>query len=327
MQGLSPKHIGITCSTKWFVPPASRIESVLKFSRQRWLQTDFRQEKRWKMVTAHNLARAVQSWHRASPNERLVLCVKCSPPSLLPIDFDSEEEAVPARLATSMTTRLGSKESQPAVPGEEGRSSEMDIDAEGEADVEGEEDTEGEVDVEGASASVSGDVTVKIGLEGSLAVSDEPPSSSSAPKTDSPQPLPDPHSLALLRAPIFELDARATIIDAAALDDNGAEFALSMDLLFPDLPLYSIPTPDAAHDKRIEEASAFSGRITNVSKHFDSRPLLVSTLQPSKTRSPAGWNAAMSYNLEDVKEFGDNLELSPVASRKSSPQLPPLCCL
>ena len=196
------------------------------------------------------------------------------------------------------------------------RSGEMDVDVEGEVAVEGDPDADGDVDAEGELASADGDVdSIKAGFDALPLTS---PSALALADSDTARQTLDPHSLTALRAPIFDLGAQESIIDVSTLDyqDDG-QLPLTMEILFPELPIYSIIPPDAAHDKRIEEASAFSGRISNVSKHFDSRPLLVSTLQPAKTRSTAGWNATMSYNLEDVKEIGDAHELLPVTSSKS----------
>ena len=203
----------------------------------------------------------------------------------------------------------------------------VDVDADGEAEVEEDEDAEGEMDVEGEMANVEDSSSVKISSDILLSGQGNLAASSTLPlvPTESSHPLLDPHLLTLLRAPVFALGSHETVIDASTLDYSPDERSpISMELLFPELPIYSIAAPDPAHDKRIEEASAFSGRISNVSKHFDSRPLLVSTLQPSKTRSSAGWNAAMSYNLEDVKEVGDNHELLPVASSELPRLLHPM---
>lgn len=264
------------------------------------------------MVTAHTLARAVQDWHRATSVERLALCVSTSPPRLLLLESGSAKSST----STTMTTRGGKKDSLLADLVDERRMSEggeVDIDAEGDEVVKGHPDADGDVDAEGELASVDGDVeSIKAGFDAL------PPTSSSTALADSARPGLEPHILATLRAPIFDLGAQDSIIDASALEyfDDG-QLPLSMEVLFPELPIYSIIPPDAPHDKRIEEASAFSGRISNVSKHFDSRPLLVSTLQPAKTRSAVGWNATMSYNLEDVKEMSENHELLPVASSQS----------
>ncbi|KAH7334166.1 hypothetical protein B0J17DRAFT_675602 [Rhizoctonia solani] len=42
----------------------------------KWLQIDFREERRWKMVVAFELAHAAQEWHEASLEERETMCVR-----------------------------------------------------------------------------------------------------------------------------------------------------------------------------------------------------------------------------------------------------------
>ncbi|CAE6523513.1 unnamed protein product [Rhizoctonia solani] len=42
----------------------------------KWLQIDFREERRWKMVVAFEVAHAVREWHEASPEERETMCVR-----------------------------------------------------------------------------------------------------------------------------------------------------------------------------------------------------------------------------------------------------------
>lgn len=45
----------------------------------RWMRTDFRQEKKWKIAMAFHLARSVMAWHEAQ--DKSVLCVKCRKPN------------------------------------------------------------------------------------------------------------------------------------------------------------------------------------------------------------------------------------------------------
>ncbi|KAG8903420.1 chromatin modification- protein VID21 [Tulasnella sp. 403] len=48
----------------------------------RWLQTDFREERKWKMATAFELAHSVLDWHNADAEERANMCVKWRPPEV-----------------------------------------------------------------------------------------------------------------------------------------------------------------------------------------------------------------------------------------------------
>lgn len=58
-----------------------QIALFLSLCAQKWMQTDFREERRWKIAVAHQLAHAVVAWHRA-PNAvaRRSLCVKVRKP-------------------------------------------------------------------------------------------------------------------------------------------------------------------------------------------------------------------------------------------------------
>ncbi|GAC72290.1 nucleolar GTPase [Moesziomyces antarcticus T-34] len=122
--------------------------------------------------------------------------------------------------------------------------------------------------------------------------------------------------LATLRAPIFSTNVTTTIVSPAALLESldpgaaaallGIEVgdlsttadllepdALSFSKMFPELPLYggvSLPDPSSKSDRRWDEGSLNQPpRLTHVTKLLDSRPLLVSTLEPSKNRAEGRW--------------------------------------
>ncbi|SPO44566.1 related to Chromatin modification-related protein EAF1 [Moesziomyces antarcticus] len=122
--------------------------------------------------------------------------------------------------------------------------------------------------------------------------------------------------LATLRAPIFSTNVTTTIVSPAALLESldpeaaaallGIEVgdlsttadllepdALSFSKMFPELPLYggvSLPDPSSKSDRRWDEGSLNQPpRLTHVTKLLDSRPLLVSTLEPSKNRADGRW--------------------------------------
>ncbi|KAJ1028248.1 hypothetical protein NDA13_003692 [Ustilago tritici] len=122
--------------------------------------------------------------------------------------------------------------------------------------------------------------------------------------------------LATLRAPIFSTNVTTTVVSPAtllkSLDpeaaaallgievgdlSNAADLlepgSLSFSKMFPELPLYggvSLPDPNSKSDRRWDEGSLNQPpRLTHVTKLLDSRPLLVSTLEPSKNRANGRW--------------------------------------
>lgn len=80
----------------------------------------------------------------------------------------------------------------------------------------------------------------------------------------------------------------------------GYDFAV----LFPDLPLYSdfAIANDPSLARRVEDSSAWSGRLAQVTRLLEIKPTLVSTLQPGRTRTDKGWSPALIDALEDVKD-------------------------
>ncbi|SOV09169.1 Chromatin modification-related protein EAF1 [Ustilago sp. UG-2017a] len=122
--------------------------------------------------------------------------------------------------------------------------------------------------------------------------------------------------LATLRAPIFSTNVTTTVVSPATLLEsldpeaaaallgievsdlsNAADLlepgSLSFSKMFPELPLYggvSLPDPNSKSDRRWDEGSLNQPpRLTHVTKLLDSRPLLVSTLEPSKNRANGRW--------------------------------------
>ncbi|TKY87665.1 hypothetical protein EX895_003246 [Sporisorium graminicola] len=125
-----------------------------------------------------------------------------------------------------------------------------------------------------------------------------------------------PQLLATLRAPIFSTSVTTTVVSPAALLESldpeaaaallGIEVSdlssavdllspgsLSFSKMFPELPLYagvSVPDSSSKSDRRWDEGSLNQPpRLTHVTKLLDSRPLLVSTLEPSKNRANGRW--------------------------------------
>ncbi|KAF4123132.1 LOW QUALITY PROTEIN: chromatin modification-related protein VID21 [Geosmithia morbida] len=67
--------------------PPSHWDMALK--EMRWMRTDFREERKWKMAAARNLAEACADWCNASPQERKALQVPAMiPPRSAPADED-----------------------------------------------------------------------------------------------------------------------------------------------------------------------------------------------------------------------------------------------
>lgn len=280
------------------------------------MQTDFRQEKRWKIVSAYNQARSVRDWHAASPEEKILLQVRISAPQFL----SNEEGASPS--SSSLTPERSSKELLNVVEEKRGSSTEMDLDADGEVDTDGDAiPPKGEADavpiaIEEQEVATVGIVPeIKSPLKSALSAQQ---AAHLAELQQRQLATINYQSLLLLRAPIFDLGTNQTILDAKIFSTSSTEpnSYSTIEGLFPELPAYTIQAVDLVHDKRIDEACIFSGRLTNVSKHFDAKPLLVSTLQPSKTKQRENWTAMLGYNLEDSRDHGDGHEVPAVASRR-----------
>jgi len=58
--------------------PSSHWDVLL--GEAKWMRTDFREERKWKMAVARNLAFACAEWHESSPEDRKSLQVKATPP-------------------------------------------------------------------------------------------------------------------------------------------------------------------------------------------------------------------------------------------------------
>lgn len=116
-----------------------------------------------------------------------------------------------------------------------------------------------------------------------------------------------------VRAPVFSMDIGATVVSpsslVASVDPDSVGQMLGIDpqevsalleseemtasKLFPELPLYdspSLPDPTGKSDRRWDEGSLnLPPRLTHVSRLLDAKPILVSTLAPSKNRARGRW--------------------------------------
>ncbi|KAK4054821.1 RNA polymerase II transcription elongation factor SpEAF [Microbotryomycetes sp. JL201] len=286
----------------------------------RWLQTDFRQERRWKVATAHSLARAVKAWHKADPETRLAMQVKFAPPRVLSDVEVAEGESV----KDESTSKPMSRQTSLAAAA-------MDVDADGSEDADGDiDDSRGEADVsvegaEGETAADSSSSAVAKPTEGSASqpetTSNTRPGSPST-KTGAATPAEvqkqstaaHVQNLIALRAPVFELGPETTIVDPQALSDvDDPSLSASLSAMFPDLPLYSdfLLASDPATEKRIEDSSAWAGRLTHVTKLLETKPLLVSTIQPGRMRKQAAWDPSTAHFLEDQRDPADQRDSVP----------------
>ncbi|KAM0756253.1 hypothetical protein T439DRAFT_24751 [Meredithblackwellia eburnea MCA 4105] len=361
----------------------------------RWLQTDFRQERRWKIATAYGIARQVKRWHKASPEKRRRMQVnaKPRPPSVAPppddadADADADEpmpmqgESVAMSPSVSGSgTGTGSKNrksrehslaastSKSARAGTatgDGESGDLDADADGEvddadgdadadadadgegeqreptADVDAEGDADGETDVADSSIVVKSEpgtsetvVGSTVGGDSSTAVDKSaPPSTLGGQAKDTQQraaaaaaalaaqqaSTAQLQKLVKFRSPVFALGAEATIIDPQQLAklsqvELDESVSGSLNSLFPELQLYTKDFNfDPQSDKRFEESSSWNGRLSLVSNLLETKPLLVSTVDPAKTKVRSAWEPSIIGLLDDSL-YADSRDVAPTTS-------------
>lgn len=240
----------------------------------KWLAVDFRQETRWKMAAAYETSRAVEEWHNAtSAAERAELCVKVRPPRYL-------------------TSPAGGASSDPKA--------QMEATAAGAAS----RNLSGGANLDDGERASSQSVVAIAGTPSTIAAS--LPSNPPAPRQKRYQ-----SQLISARAPVFDLPPTSVIytLEASALPETYRELA-SFEViheLFQDLPLYqapSEPSSDLRQNRRIDEASPHYSRITHTSHLLESKPLLVSTLTPSKKRKRDGdWKDLADIAGDDERDF------------------------
>jgi len=81
------------------IRPTSHWDVLLQEAK--WMRTDFREERKWKMAVARNLAIACAEWVEASPEDRRLLQVKATPPPLEPKDVEMQEHPTPDLVASA----------------------------------------------------------------------------------------------------------------------------------------------------------------------------------------------------------------------------------
>ena len=240
----------------------------------RWLAVDFRQETRWKMAAAYEISQAVKEWHDAKePSARAELCVKVRPPRFLTVEDKESDDLF-----------------QEAPEGE-ANDRDMTIEMDGSLD-----------DRQRATRRQSQS-------------SAEPKGTPSTTTVALPHPPPKQkryqNQLVTARAPVFDLPATQTVytLSASALPETYRELASYevVNELFQDLPLYqapSEPSSDPRQNRRIDEASPHHSKITHTSHYLESKPLLVSTLMPSKKRKRNGdWKEMMDVAGEEGRDY------------------------
>jgi len=295
------------------------------------MHTDYRQETRWKVVTAHRLARACRAYHRASPEIRSTLCVRTRPPRHLNEGGAGAKDGMEVDGESSSTSKGKGK----AVVDEDAEAEE---DADGETEeavptlpgaaITGEPSTGSSVQAPagaGKAGGTGGDEKTLDPTKGSVSRSQQQQLENVKAQAQAKHI----QELINFRSPIFDLATDETIIDhnlllslreanaAGELSDEALAVAeLDLIALFPDLPLYSdfILAEDVNMSRRIEESSAWNGRLSNVTRLLESKPLLVSTLQPGRTRTREGWIDETASIVEDIEPPADPREQLPNTS-------------
>lgn len=118
---------------------------------------------------------------------------------------------------------------------------------------------------------------------------------------DQVEPL-DPALAKELRVSLVAAGPATTSYNPAALGPAEP----SLEELFPDLTAYAPPVPptDDRVEQRIDQSTSWASRLTHTSRLMDVRPVLVSTLQPSKNRHPSGrWD-----HIDDGTMYDDTFD-------------------
>ena len=136
-----------------------------------------------------------------------------------------------------------------------------------------------------------------------------------------------------LRSPLLHLPDTATTVSLSQLPLDkvlgpDASERTNTELiggLLPDIPFYEMssvpPAGDPSRiDRRFDESSAHYNRITHVSKWFDSKPFLVSTLNPAKKlKLDNTWGDLADIGVgDDPREFDLRPDAASFGPSKSS---------
>ncbi|GAA95301.1 uncharacterized protein L969DRAFT_92439 [Mixia osmundae IAM 14324] len=259
----------------------------------RWLQTDFKEERRWKAATSYMLAQAVVAWHQAGETydpagARATLCVKVRDPSV---------RAGSADEVTSMLLDVPADASLLEAGSNQTASEDRDADADGDA-----EDADGEDEMEVDKPMTSDGAEPRAAA---AAVPEVPAEAPPAPTDTGPSF----GQIVMIRQPLFEIPETSTLVDVASfngvdeLDLSSKDSQSAISALLPDLPLYTIPqTPSdlgvTRIDRRFDESSPHYSRISHIGRRVDSKPILLSTLQPgTNLQKPGKWSSNLAWDL------------------------------
>ncbi|PLW45413.1 hypothetical protein PCANC_11899 [Puccinia coronata f. sp. avenae] len=288
------------------IPPVQKAHWDHLLDEMAWLQVDFRQERRWKIATAHRLAKQVVRWHQADSLGKRGLQVKVYSPEKynkpgINESFDGDTTsclAPPHQIAPSSTsrsihlTRLSSEMThmELASPSLSTRGS-----------------PESFRSVYPLRSPIPAETTA-IPIVEKL-----PPTAT--PETHYASPQESRKTLQQIkrsRIPIFEMTPDETLIDIKKLMLDGICAKptgytiehVKLQKLFVDLPLFG--DLDSRPDKRPDEASPHLGRIARIAPFLEAKPLLVSTLQPSKNCLGRQWRNLGPLSADDLRDSGDH---------------------
>lgn len=266
-----------------------------------WMATDFKQETRWKVASAYELAKAVKTYHKAKTDEeRMALQIKVRPPTFLSDrpngadglleeeDTDMAETIIPNSQEAAADTSLsvhanGEAEQPPSVTATA---------------------TSNAAATSSAEDKKEGEATLKTPATTDIAL-------------PTPTPAPEPrykkyqHQLLKARAPLFDMTVDTTVFDLAkaGLPDAYTDVT-TYDLtneLFQELMTYGPPagpSNDTRINRRIDESNTAYTRITNASHLLQRKPILVSTLQPARKRKASGaWDDMTDIAGEEGKDL------------------------
>ena len=266
----------------------------------RWMAIDYKQETRWKIATAAGMVKEVMQWHRADSKGKKDLQVVIRRPDIA--SFGPNETTPRHAEVVSVTPDLSL--SNAAVPS---LSEAADMNMDGPKDLSKAEQTKDGLSTEETDVPASPVSKAPI-----MAVTAESTTAALSMNPDAPRQKRHQHSLMRIRAPIFDMPPSMSVFDLSKsqsqLPDayNDVSTYDLVNELFQELPLYGPPVEpsnDPRQNRRIDEASPTYARITNPSYMLESKPLLISTLHPSRKRNRSGgWLDLLDLAGDDSKD-------------------------
>lgn len=229
------------------------------------MQTDFKQERRWKQAVAFEISTNVLEYWAASPDERKQMRVKVR----LPLEREAAAD-----------TDMGAGE-------DEHEDADGDAEADAETDEEANEATQVKselLDEEPAHAKKLQDPVPE-------------PSKSQSKLLEYRAPVfEQPDSRTLVSLDTFSSE------DPSFVDFKDMPEPQTMSELMPDLSMYGPPAPPASEEerlqsRRIDPSSPHYSRLTTVSNLMTDKPILLSTLNPAQKRK---WGTDQWEDLSDL---------------------------